>query len=301
MEFHQLRYFVAVAESGSFSKGAERCHVAQPSLSQQVKKLERDLGQSLFDRLSTGVVLTEAGQALLPRARQILSAINETGHAIRQDLDEGSGPLAVGAIPTMAPYLLPPVLDTFLATFPACDLSVHEDLTDRLVEALVLHEIDLAVLSTPVDHPQLEIEVVGEEQLLLMCREDSPLHLLTRPTIDELRDQPAIVIHEVHCLGQQIRDFCTAHRVATRVICRGAQLSTVQELVDLGLGVSLVPEMAARVDPGDHIRYHPMEAPAPGRDIAVARNRQRSRSRLASAFVDILRANLDRGRHRFEG
>ena len=299
MEFHQLRYFVAVSEAGSFSKGAERCHVAQPSLSQQIKKLERDLGQPLFDRLPTGVALTEAGKALLPRARDILTAINDAGQAVRQDLEEGTGPLAVGVIPTMAPYLLPPVLGDFLATYPACDLSVREDLTDRLVEYLTLHEIDVAVMSTPVDHSQIELEVVGEEQLLLMCREDSPLHHPSPVTLRELLDQPAIVVHEIHCLGQQIRDFCSAHRVAMRVVCRGAQLSTVQQLVDLGLGVSLVPEMAARSDAGKPDRYHPMKTPAPRREIAVAWHRQRTQSRLARRFVELLRENLAAGRHRF--
>ena len=299
MEFHQLRYFVAVAEAGSFSRAAERCHVAQPSLSQQIKKLERSLEELLFDRVPTGVLLTEAGQALLPRARQILTAVNEAGHAIRQDLDEGSGPLSVGAIPTMAPYLLPPVLDSFLKAFPSCDLAVREDLTDRLIEALVLHEIDLAILSTPIDHPQIELEVVGEEELLLMCPEDSPLPRLTPPTVRALRGQPAIVVHEIHCLGQQIQDFCMANRVATQVVCRGAQLSTVQQLVDLGLGLSIMPEMAAREDPGEPHRYLSFEAPAPTREIAVARHRQRTSSRLADHFVDRLRENLAAGRHEF--
>src|SRR5690606_7005665 len=103
MELHQLRYFVAAAEAGSMSRAAERCRVAQPSLSQQIKKLERSVGAALFDRLGRGVALTEAGRALLPRARRILVEVRDAEANLRRDLDEGRGSVSIGAIPTMAP------------------------------------------------------------------------------------------------------------------------------------------------------------------------------------------------------
>src|SRR5580692_2741122 len=110
MELHQLRYFVATAECGNVSRAAERCFVAQPSLSQQLKKLEQSLGTTLFDRLGRGIALTDAGRALLPRARRILAEVRTTEANLQQEAVDGPGTLVVGAIPTVAPYLVPPAL-----------------------------------------------------------------------------------------------------------------------------------------------------------------------------------------------
>ena len=168
MELHQLRYFVAVAEAGSFSNAARRCHVAQPSLSQQIKKLEIDLGQELFERHPSGVVLTEAGHALLPRARRVLSEVQEAAAALRSDIDDGAGPLAVGAIPTMAPYVLPPVLAPFSQRFPRCELTVREDLTDRLIEQHLDAEAELV---SALSAEELVV-LTGLLRRLLMAVED---------------------------------------------------------------------------------------------------------------------------------
>jgi LysR family hydrogen peroxide-inducible transcriptional activator len=300
MEMHQLRYFVAVAEAGSFSRAAERCHVAQPSLSQQIQKLERGLGQVLFDRLPQGAVLTEAGHALLPRARRILAEVREARGELERDLEDGRLPLAVGAIPTMAPYLLPPVLDRLTEEFPACELTVREDLTDRLVEALADLELDCAVMSTPVSHRLIDLEVIGSERLLLVTSPALELPPAEQLDLDALRRQPTIVLHEMHCLGEQIRDFCEASDLGQRIVCRSSQLETVQRLVALGLGLSLVPEMAARPGTDDALGYRPVPGLDPRREIAVAWRRDRSRSRLARRFAELVRADLDAGVHRLD-
>ena len=150
MELHQLRYFVAVAETGGFIRAAQRCGVTQPSLSQQIRKLEGELKAKLFDRSSRGAIPTEAGRALLPRAQRILAEVRETMAGVKEDIEAGRGALSVGAIPTIAPYLMPPVLSRFLKDHPDCELTVREDLTDRLIEAVVDHELDAAVMSAPV-------------------------------------------------------------------------------------------------------------------------------------------------------
>ena len=288
MELHQLRYFLAVVEAGSFSRAAEQCHVAQPSLSQQIKKLESGLGQVLFDRLARGVELTDAGRALLPRARLILAEVRQAEEGLQGEVETGCGPLAVGAIPTMAPYLLPPVLKLFLKEYPGCRLTVHEDLTERLMEAVVDCRLDCAVMSTPVDHELLEVEVLAREKLLVAASVDYDLPPADRLTLEDIRSEPAIVVHEMHCLGQQIRDFCSAHRLSQRIVCRGNQLSTVLSLVELGLGVSLVPEMCARQDRSRRRRYVPVRGEGPEREIAVVWRSDRSRSWLAKQFVALL-------------
>lgn len=298
MEIHQLHYFVAVAEAGSFTRAAERCHVAQPSLSQQIKKLETTLGQVLFDRLAHGAALTDAGRALLPRAQRILAEVREARGEIERDLAEGNLPLAVGAIPTMAPYLLPPVLQRLMREAPRCQLTVREDLTDRLIEALLDLELDCAIMSTPIDHRSVEVEVLGSERLLLAVGWSVDLPPLSELELETLRDRPWIVLHEMHCLGEQIRDFCKASELTRQIVCRSTQLDTVQRLVKLGLGYSLIPEMAAHADASDALAYSPMPDREPLRDIAVVWRRDRSRSRLARRFVELVREDLERGRHR---
>jgi LysR family hydrogen peroxide-inducible transcriptional activator len=299
MELHQLRYFVAVAETHSFSRAAQRCHVAQPSLSQQVRKLESSLGHRLFDRLPRGAMLTDAGQALLPRARRILAEVNEVSVGIAADIDSGSGPLRVGAIPTMAPYLLPPLVRRFSRKFPECELTLREDLTERLIEALTDHTLDLAIVSTPIDDPAVRLEVVGAERLLLVTSATESIGS-GRSSAGVPRDwenAPAVVLHEMHCLGQQIESFCSYKRLRRRIVCQSTQLSTVLDLVALGLGISIVPEMCARADQSNTRRYHDLGRDGPCRDIAVAAHADSTPSTLSRTLVEMLRENLSRGRH----
>src|ERR1700722_13215247 len=167
MDFHQLRYFLAVAECGNVSRAAARCHVTQPSLSQQLKKIESHLGVKLFDRLGRGVALTDAGKALLPRARKILSDVREAEGSIRAGEEHWHSALAIGAIPTMAPYLLPGALRVLRRERPDCELTIREDFTEALVEAIADNQIDCALMSTPIRHNLLEMEVLAEEELLV--------------------------------------------------------------------------------------------------------------------------------------
>lgn len=294
MEIHQVRYFVAVAELGSFTRAAERCNVAQPSLSQQVRKLERSVGHRLFDRVPKGALLTEAGKALLPRARRILSEVRDAVESLRQDIDSGRGPLAVGAIPTMAPYLLPAVLRYFLRRFPECELTLREDFTERLVEAVADAELDCAVVSTPIASQLVEVEVIASEPLMLVAPRGHRMLAETPPTLADLRGEPAVVVDEIHCLGKQVQEFCTSRRMSPHIVCRSAQLTTVQDLVGLGLGISIVPAMCARADRSTKRQYQYLVDEDLRRDIAVIWQRGRSRSALARAFVGELRELLSR-------
>lgn len=288
MEIHQLRYFVAIAEVGSFCGAAKRCHVTQPSLSQQIKKLETELGYQLFDRLGRSIALTEAGRALLPRAKRILAEVQEASTRLGDEIEGGHGSLAVGAIPTMAPFLLPDAVERFIHLWPDAQLTVLEDLTDNLTQALARAEIDLAIMSTPVDHPAIELEVLAEDRLLLAV--PATFELATQPTIQlcDLSDAPTVLLDEVHCLGQQVHDFCRAMRLQRRVVCRAAQLSTLFRLVEKELGVALVPEMALTKDPSEEIVVRPLDHLDPRREVAVARRSGRESSFLADQFLECL-------------
>ena len=292
MELRQLRYFVAAAEAGTISRAADRCGIAQPSLSQQVRALEHSLGVTLFDRLGRGVALTDAGRALLPRAKRILAEVRDTEERLVHDVDHGVGALAIGAIPTMAPYLLPDLLATLRTEFPECELTVRENFTERIVEALVGNEIDIAILSTPIDNEHVDLRVLGTEPLLVVAPAEHPLADVDAISLPDLRDQPTIVLHEMHCLGQQISGFCATRRIARRVVCQTTQLPTVLELVSRGLGISLVPRMAAEADHAtDRVYLHLRRSP-PTREIAVATRTGRSRSVVARRLESLLAERL---------
>src|SRR5207253_1006494 len=155
MEIHQLRYFVAVAEEGSFSNAAEREHVSQPSLSQQIHKLEEELNQQLFDRLPRSVVLTEAGKTLLFYARQILSGIAEARQAVTALEHEVAGKLSVGAIPSIALYVLPRLIGSFQRSYPKVTFELFEDTTDKLAQQLEGGTLDLVIASGSDEIPNL--------------------------------------------------------------------------------------------------------------------------------------------------
>jgi len=288
MEIHQLKYFVAVAEVGSFGGAARRCHVAQPSLSQQVKKLENELGHRLFDRLWRSIALTEAGYALLPRARRILTEVREATTCLSEEISSGHGSLAVGAIPTMAPFLLPHAVECFTRKWPVCRLIVREDLTANLAEALINAEIDIAIMSTPVDNESIEIEVLGEERLLLAASVTCKLATQATISLDDLSTEPSVLLDEVHCLGRQVSELCHAMRVQRGVACRATQISTMLQLVEKNLGIALAPEMAVRHVRSRKLVFRPLTGLDPRREIAIARRAGRETSFLARRFIECL-------------
>jgi LysR family hydrogen peroxide-inducible transcriptional activator len=290
MELHQLRYFQAVAQTGSFSRAAEQCFVSQPSLSQQIQKLERGLEQKLFDRLGRRVVLTEAGRLLLDRAAPILAALNDTERQLREGEDRLGGRLTIGAIPTIAPYLLPPALERLLQAHPRVELKVHEEVTHDLLESVLAGELDLGILALPVNDDRLVVEPLFSEPLYLALPRGHRLTRRRRVTLDDLREERFIVLDEIHCLGQQILTFCNANGCQPRIACRSAQIATVQALIGLNQGVSMLPAMARRVDRGAARVYRSLAEGQPARTIAAVWRRNRYHSHVAERFLQVLRA-----------
>ena len=293
MELHQLRYFVAAARSGSVSRAASACRVSQPSLSQQIRRLEDGLGVRVFDRVPRGVVLTDAGRALLPRAERILSEVERAGVELLDDVETGVGRLAVGAIPTIAPYLLPGVLASVRDEFDRCEIAVHEDLTAALLDKVADGTLDAAIVSWPIEDDRVNIIRVGVERLLIVCPADEPLAQSGTMTLTQLRTLPRVSLHEMHCLGQQIAGFCVSRGIGTgNVVCHTTQLATVLEMVALGLGVSLVPEMAAATNTDDRLRFVRLSRMNPTREITVAlRHGHRPRA-IVERFTELVSASM---------
>src|SRR5881409_2943256 len=221
MEIHQLRYFVAVADEGSFSRAAAKVRVAQPSLSQQIRKLEAEVGQPLFDRLPRSVVLTEAGRCLVDYARQILASIGDARRCVDELKGEVAGKLAVGAIPTIAPYVLPELVVKFQKDYPDVTLELVEDVTDGISRRIDAGELDVALASTCQQSPTLRRESLGSEPLLALVPETDPLAAKTLVELDDLKSQRFLLLHEMHCLSQQVHHLLEARRLRPEIALAG--------------------------------------------------------------------------------
>jgi LysR family hydrogen peroxide-inducible transcriptional activator len=288
VEIHQLNYFVAVAETGGFSRAAKSCNVAQPSLSQQIKKLETEIGLPLFDRLGRTIVLTEAGRLLLPRARAVLSEIQDIKLAMRHEIIEGYDRLSVGFIPTIAPFLLPEVLRTFSEKFPHAELSVYENLTDVLVRDLINGTLDIGIMSTPINNKLIATQELFSENLLVASSREHELINRASIKVKELEEFPFIALDEMHCLGEQVQTFCYQQDVNVEIVCHTSQLSTVQSCIALGLGISLVPQMMAATDNSGQVIYRPVSDSVPRRKIVAAAHASRHQSFLTQRFIDLV-------------
>ena len=289
MEIHQLTYFVAVAETGSFTRAAERCNVAQPSLSQQIMKLEQELGEPLFDRLPRRVVLTEAGRMLLPRANSILSELQDIKQGLNEDIEDGRGVLSVGFIPTIAPFVLPRVIKRFSLDFPLATLTVTEDLTENLVRDIADGKLDVGITSLPIHNKLIRTQELLSEPLLVASSQEHDILSRASLHVKELDDFPFIALSEVHCLGEQVQSFCYQKNLDLQIVCHTSQLTTVQNCVSLGLGVSLVPQALALSDTSERISYRALSDAAPQRKIAAATHAERTQSFLAKRFIEIVR------------
>jgi LysR family hydrogen peroxide-inducible transcriptional activator len=292
MQIHQLEYLIAIAEEGSFTRAAERLLIAQPSLSQQIKKLEQEVGRPLFDRLSRGVVLTEAGFRLVEHARRAMSEMNEGKRRAAEVGDRVAGPLAVGAIPTIAPFLLPAVVSAFLRRWPGVDFSLGEDVTAKLLDGLERGELDLAIMSTAEHLPTIHIETVASEPLFLVVPKGHRLARRRQVVWSDAEEEPFLVLHDMHCLAGQVQQFCGSQGARPRVAARGAQLSTIAAMVSAGLGISMVPAMLRAADMASDRVYLPFAKPQPSRDLCIAWSLRRYRTNAARALAETVRSLL---------
>ena len=287
MELHQLRYFCAVAETGSFSRAAEHSHVSQPSLSQQILKLEAELGVRLFDRLGRSVRLTEVGKTFLPRAHAVLRELEAARGDVVESKDSISGQVTVGVIPTVAPYFLPPVLAAFAKHFPKSTVIVVEEITPVLLERLRAGSIDVAVLALPVRGHEFEALPLITEPLFAALPKNHRLSRNKTVGLRELRKEPFLLLRDGHCFRENAVAACDRARVSPQVVFESGQFSSLLGLVGAGVGVSLVPAMA--VDRRSQVRFVRISDPTATRTIGALTLRGRSLSRAHRAFLSSLR------------
>jgi len=296
MEMQQLRYVVAVARTANFSRAAEQCHVSQPSLSQQIQKLEDELGERLFDRMKREAKLTSHGETFLRRAVRILEEVDAAKREATDAQDLLRGTLTIGVLPTIAPYLLPDVMARFMERFPGVEIVVQEDTTARLIKLALDYEIDFALASQPIHNERLEVTGLFSEELLLALPPGHPLTRKRTVAVADLEGERLMVMKEGHCLGDQVLGFCERRDVKPKISFRSSQLETIQALVASGLGISLIPAMAARSKRGYLPEYRSLPSPRPERNIVTAWPKQRPPGRAANEFLKMVSARCGTSR-----
>jgi len=244
MEIHQLRYFCAVVRTGSFTKAADQEGVTQPSLSQQIQRLEQSVGSPLFIRLGRSVKLTRAGEVFHPHAMEILSSSKKAAAQVRQ-LEQGiRGPLRVGAIPTVLPYLLAPHLSDFHRQFPEVELILTEETTTRLAEMLQAGDLDVMICSLPLRYPNVVCSELMRDPLVLVTPKGHSLTSRTIASTFDLSGERLLFLKEGHCFREDMLTACTRNRAEMAPSFEADHFGTIFPLVASGAGITIAPMMA---------------------------------------------------------
>jgi LysR family transcriptional regulator, hydrogen peroxide-inducible genes activator len=291
MEIHQLRYFVAVAETENFTRASERSHISQPSLSQQIINLERELDHKLFHRLGKKAVLTEAGTAFLDHARRILFEVENA----TKEMGDKSGierRITVGAVQSVMPYLLTALIARCRKSHPNLLIDAREDFRNDLVAAVIEGELDLAVVPLPVKDHRLSIEPLLTESLLLVVGRSHPFATRSEINVQDIATETFVSLGDSSTLATQIQAFFGDQHLQPRIGIRCAQVATLKLFVAAGLGISLLPQLARLPDDREELVYLRLTGSVPTRQLVVIRHLQRYQSRGAEQFLTQLREHV---------
>jgi len=279
----QLRYFDALARHGHFGRAAEACSISQPALSMQIKEMEEALGGVLLERGARQVSLTKFGEEIIQRVRDILRSVDELGDFARASRDRLAGRLRIGVIPTIAPYLLPRVIENLSRMHPELDIHVRETQTPRLIKEVTEGRLDTAIVALPVSEPSLT-EVACFSETFLLVRpgwdEGTPV-----PSHESLREMRLLLLEEGHCFRDQALSFCNMQSSPPREVLDASSLSTLVQMVGAGIGVTLIPEMAVGVETRSaSVSVARFKNPQPSRTIGMV---WRKTSPLAGQLLQI--------------
>jgi len=268
----QLEYFVALAERLSFRKAADACHVSQPSLSAQIAQMEASFGVKLFERDPRGVQLTGAGQALVPAAEEILAGCTRLGQLARSLGAPLTGPLRLGVIPTIGPYLLPKVLPALQAAYPELELFLREEMTERLLEQLEEGKLDLLLLAIDLELGNVATLPLFSDPFVLAVSDQDELANTDVASISDLAGRTTLLLDEGHCLREQTLPLCEAAGGNEHGSFRASSLGTITQMVASGLGITLIPELAIEREAAavPQLRTIPFGADGPSRSVGLA-------------------------------
>jgi LysR family hydrogen peroxide-inducible transcriptional activator len=297
MNLRDLKYIIAVAETRHFGKAAERCFVSQPTLSGQIKKLEEELGVAIFERTNRSVEITPIGKDIVALAREAVEQADAIEQLARAHQDPLAGPLRIGAIPTLSPYLMPLILAPLKKQLPQMQLVLSEEMTDTLLARLHDHEIDAALLATPVEEGELEQLPLFDEPFWVAYPRKHAFYAREKITLRDLDKENLLLLAEGHCLARQAMEVCHIKERQGRgemADLRAASLETLIQLVGAGYGVTLVPALAMRGSwmTGSGVVAQPLAIADASRRVSLAFRHSFPRRAALQAFADIVLEHL---------
>ncbi|MBN9000026.1 MAG: hydrogen peroxide-inducible genes activator [Rhizobiales bacterium] len=285
----QLRYFESVARHLHFGRAADECGISQPALSQQIREMEAVLGVRLIERGSRRIALTAKGEEIARRGLRILGDMRDLVDFARHDGAVLSGPLKLGVIPSVAPYLLPRALPQVHAAYPALDLRLRETWTQQLVEELLEGRLDLVLMALPVTEAGLESRKLFEDRFLLAARAGSPEADGSLASADAIAPDRLPLLEEGHCLRDQALRYCRIARSERLAGFGASSLATIMQMVANGYGVTLLPELCAEIEArDDRIALTPFAEPQPFRDIGLVWRASSARRHDFDALASLL-------------
>ncbi|MGO4571277.1 hydrogen peroxide-inducible genes activator [Microvirga sp. 2TAF3] len=283
----QLRYLTAIAETCHFGRAAKLCHVTQPALSMQIQELEQSLNLHLVERRRNSIALTAEGHEIARRASAILASVADLEDYARREKPPLVGPLRLGIIPSIAPYLLPKALPALHRHHPDLDLRIRETQTAALIDELVRGDLDLIVVALPIDRPELDT-ISAFQDRFLVARQARADAVDTRMNPADLASEHLLLLEEGHCLRDQALSVCSSLSPDIHAAFGASSLSTVMHLVANGYGVTLLPEMAAQIEGMERVQLVRFAEPEPVRTIGLAWRRSSSRKTDAKALAQVL-------------
>jgi LysR family hydrogen peroxide-inducible transcriptional activator len=294
MNLKDLKYLVALADTGHFGKAAERTFVSQPTLSAQLKKLEEYLGVKLVERQPKNVQLTDVGRQVVVRARRILDDSDEIIALARHNTDPFAGKLKVGFIPTIGPYLLPRVMQKLRKGLPQLGLMLYEHQTEPLLKRLKDGEIDLAVLALPIAQEGLATRELYAEAFTVALPPQHPLAAKTAIRVQDLKGQTLLLLEDGHCLRDQALEVCSRIEIREAEDFRATSLETLRQMVVAGLGLTLLPETAVESPFGSQrgLVIRPFAKPAPTRTVGAVWRKTSTRLPVIDAVCAVLHSAM---------
>ena len=291
MNLRDLSYLVALADYRHFGRAAEACHVSQPTLSTQVRKLEEDLGVALVERAPRHVMLTPVGADIVERARRILADVEQLRETARRSADPEAGSVRLGIFPTLGPYLLPHVVPGIRARFPRLELLLVEEKTEVLIGMLRNGRLDAAVLALPLHEDWLQTEFLFEEPFMLAVPANHPLAGHHALRLSELAEQNLLLLEDGHCLRDQALEVCALAGAGEKQGFRATSLETLRQMVAAGVGITLLPMLAVKppVPYSDSIELLHFSDPPPSRRVAMAWRRSSAMGAFLHQLAELLR------------
>jgi LysR family transcriptional regulator, hydrogen peroxide-inducible genes activator len=300
VSLRQLRYLESLAETRHFGHAAQACAVSQPALSMQIKELEDELSVSLVERRKAGIELTAQGEEIARRARSILASVRDLLDYAKHQEGVLSGVLKLGAIPSIAPYLLPAALPELQRRFPALSLQLHETVTSNLVRELVTGALDVILVALPIDDPEVDTFPLFDDRFILAVKATKRNQRLRHASAEMLTQDRLLLLEEGHCLRDQALSYCHMVTREARESFGASSLATIVQMVANGYGITLLPEMAiaSEIHSGGDIRLLRFRAPEPKREIGLAWRKTSPRKRDFIQFAELLRQVAPRvGKH----